>query len=516
MQTQTVSARIQRPVLATGTLITGLVFLKIALQLATAGRYGIFRDELYYVACARHMGLGYVDQPPLIAWVTWFAMHVFGTSLVGLRLLPAIAGGLLVWVTAAIAREMGGGRFAQCMAGFAVIPVPDYLMMHHWLTMNAFEPLLWMAMLWLTLRMRSREEPRYWLAIGALAGVGLLNKYSMLFLIAGLLAGVLATRERRLLKSRWFVAGVMIGFLLFLPNLVWLVQHHFPFLEFERNSRMSGSRIERQPVDFVWDQMVLMNPLLAPLWVGGLGWLLLSRRGKPYRFLGVVFLVVFGVLLLLKAKNYYVAPIYPVLFAAGAVALESVTEARARWTRLTYVGALVFSGLVLAPLSVPVLPVDEFVAYQRALRGFNPIRMERLGPDLLPQQFADEFGWEEMVQRTARVFNGLPEEQRRDTAIFGNNYGEAAAVDFFGPRYGLPESISKYQSFWLWGPRAYSGKTVLILGSDGRGDREIFHTVEDVGPVGNRYVRSEERFDLYLCRDLSTDLKTLWPKIKSW
>jgi hypothetical protein len=506
----------RQPILSTRVVVAILAFAKFAIQFATAGRYGIFRDELYYLACASHLSWGYVDHAPLIAFVTWFVAHVFGTSLYGLRFLPAVAGGLLVLVTGAITRELGGRRFAQCMAAFAVIPVPVYLMMNHWLTMNAFEPLLWMTTLWLALRIRSRNEPRYWLLIGALCGIGLENKYSMLILAAGLIFGLLITKERRMLRSKWFLAGMAVAFLLFLPNLLWLIHHGFPFLEFERNSRMSGSRIERSPLAFIADQIILMNPLLAPLWLGGLGWLLFSRRTSRYRFLGGTFLGIFGLLLLLKAKNYYVAPLYPVLFAAGAVALERATELRARWTRAVYTTAVFAAGLILAPFALPILPIGEFLVYQNAFHGFTPIRMENLAPDILPQQFADEFGWKEMVQKTAIVFNSLPEAQKKETAIFANNYGEAAAVDFFGTQYGLPEAIGKNETYWLWGPRDYTGKTVIVLGSDGKGDREHFRTVEAMDRVDNPYARTEEHFDIYLCRDLSTDLHTLWPKIKTW
>ena len=503
-------------VLSVGAIVGILALAKFALHIATAGRYGIFRDELYYLACANHLDWGYVDHPPLIALVTWFCTHVFGTSLFGLRFLPAIAGGMLVWVTAQIARELGGGRFAQCFAAFAIIPVPIYLVLDHWLTMNAFEPLLWMTVLWLALRMLFQNEPRYWLAIGALCGIGLENKYSMILLAAGLVFALLVTPERRILKSWWFLAGAGIAMLLFLPNLVWLIHHNFPFLEFERNSRMSGSRIERSPIAFIADQILIMNPLLAPLWIGGLVWLLTAKSARKYRFLGWTFLAIFLLLLLLKAKNYYVSPVYPVLFAAGAVALERITERQFWWVRNVYIGSVLLAGIVLAPLVMPLLPIHGFIAYQQALGGFTPIRFENLQPSVLPQHFADEFGWEEMARETGRAFGKLSKAEQKDTAIFANNYGEAAAIDFFGAKYGLPKAISKNESYWLWGPGDYTGKSMIILGSDGTGDREHFKTVQTVGRADHPYARPNEYFDIYLCRNLSTELHRLWPTIKAW
>ena len=504
------------PLLSTATLVALIALAKFAVQFGTAGGYGIFQDELYFLACARHLAWGYVDHPPLIAGVTWLAVHVFGVSLWGLRFLPAVAGGGLVWMTARVAREFGGGRGAQILAAVAVLPVPVYLMLGHWLTMNAFEPLLWTTTLWLALRMVSQDEPRHWLAIGTVWGIGMENKYSMLFPAAALVLALVLTPERRLLRSRWFPAGVAVAALLFLPNLVWLARNHFPFLEFEHHSRLSGARIVRSPLGFVADQILIMNPLLAPLWMGGLTWLMLSVRARKYRFAGWTFLGIFLSLLVLQAKNYYVAPAYPVLLAAGAVALEEATAARWRWTRSAYAAAVLAAGLVMAPLVLPVLPVGTFIRYQRALGGFQPVRFERQASGPLPEQFAGEFGWEEMARETGRVYHGLPEAERRDTAIFANDYSEAGAIDFFGPKYGLPPAISNHETYWLWGPRDYTGKSVIVLGSDGAGDREHFRSVEVAGRADHPYAREDERFDIYLCKDLTGGLRDAWPSIKRW
>ena len=506
----------RQPFFSTAALVGMLAVTKFAVQFATAGRYGIFRDELYFVDCARHLAWGYVDHPPLIALVTWVAVHVFGTSLFSLRFLPAIAGAALVWLTAQVARELGGGRFAQTMAAFAVLPVPIYLLLGHWLTMNAFEPWLWTATLWLVLRMIARNEPRYWLAVGAVWGVGLENKYSMLFLAAALVTGLLLTPQRRWLYNRWFAAGAGVALLLFLPNLIWLARHGFPFLEFERHARLDAGRLARGPLDFVADQILIMNPLLAPLWLGGLTFLLRAERAKPYRFMGWTFLGVFMGLLALQAKNYYVAPAYPALFAAGAVALEAWTIEGWRWTRGWYVAATLAVGLVLAPFVLPVLPIQTFLVYQSFFGGFQPVRFERHSAERLPQQFADEFGWEDMTRETARVYHGLPAAQRARTAVFANNYGEAAAIDFFGAKYGLPQAISNHVTYWLWGPHGYTGESVLVLGSDGQGDREHFRIVEAVGRVDDPRTRRDERFELYLCQDLNQDLDSFWPGIKKW
>lgn len=497
-------------------LIAILALAKFAIQFAAAGRYGIFADELYDLACARHLDWGYVDQPPLIALIAWAVTHTLGASLYALRFLPAVAGALLVVVTARIARELGGGRFAQGLAGFAVIPVPIYLMVDHWLTMNAFEPLIWTLVAYLALRMVRRQDPRMWLAIGLLCGIGIENKYSMLLPILALPPALLATPHRRLLASVWCAAGVAVGFLVFLPNLLWLVRHDFPFLEFEHNARLNGAQLKRPPLDFIADQMLIMNPVLSALWIGGLAWLLAAKPAREARFLGWFFLAIALPLLILRAKNYYLVPAYPLLFAAGAVGFEALTRQNWRWARGVYAGAVLAAGIVLAPLVLPILPIEDFLAYQSALGGFRPVVYERSRPGLLPLQFEAELGWEEMVQATAKVYAALPPAEQANTAIFGNDYSEAGAIDYFGPKYGLPTAISHHVSYWLWGPQHYDGKTVIVLGSDGTGDREHFGSVEIAGRVENPFSRPDENFDIYLCRDLTGGLHALWPRIKKW
>lgn len=290
-------------------LVLYLATLKLFIQLFTASRYGIFRDELYYLACAEHLDWGYVDQPPLIALVAWFARHVFGKSLIGLRLLPAIAGAALVWLTGAITCEMGGGRFAQAVAALAVIIVPVYLLMNHWLTMNTFEPLIWMAAVWCVVRAANRDQPRYWLWFGVLAGLGMETKYTVAFFVIGIVAGLLLTPERRFLKSRWIWIGALVSLLIFLPNLIWLVRHDFPFLELMHNIRASGRDVVRSPLAFIADQALIVNPILFPLWAGGLLWLFFgnhsanSTNSRRYRILGWTYLVMLVVLIALKSRT---------------------------------------------------------------------------------------------------------------------------------------------------------------------------------------------------------------------
>jgi hypothetical protein len=489
--------------------------VKVLFHLITAGRYGIFRDELYYLATAEHLDWGYVDQPPAIAAFTWFARHAFGDSLLGIRLLPALAGGALVILTAKLAAEMGGRRFAQALSAAAVAIVPILLVMHHWMTMNAFEPLIWVSAAWCVLRALNTRQSRYWFVFGVLIGIGMETKYSVAFFVIGVVIGLLATRERYTLKDRWFWLGALVAFLIFLPNLIWLVRHDFPFLELMRNIRRTDRDVVRGPLAFVADQAQILNPITLPLWTAGFAWLFFSRDGRRWRVLAWTYCAMLVMFIVLHGKNYYLVPAYPMLFAAGAVAFERVSQKRWYWTRAVYAAAIIVAGVALAPLTAPVLSPDGYVRYQQLL-GVEPSRAENQDTGPLPQYFADEFGWEEMTREVARIYNGLSPEDRAKAAIFANNYGEAGAIDFYGPKYGLPKAISNHQSYWLWGPRDYTGEIVIVLGSDGRGDREHFQTVEVAGRAQHPYSRRDEYFDIFLCRRLTTSLSALWPQIKKW
>ena len=487
----------------------------LAFHLLIANRYGIFRDELYYLACAEHLDAGYVDQPPLIAFIAWVARHVFGESLIGLRFLPALAGAATIWLTGKLARELGGGAFAQATAALAAFAVPVFLLMHHWLTMNAFEPLIWLACAWCIVRAINRNDAHSWLWFGVLVGVGMENKYSTAFFAFAVVAALVLTPERRVLSSKWIWLGALLSLLIFLPNLIWLIRHDFPFLELMQNIRRGHRDVVRGPVAFIIDQIMIMNPILFPLWLGGLIWLFFSQAGKPFRILGWTYLFLVTAFIVLKGKNYYVAPAYPMLFAAGAVGFENLTRVKLRWSRPVYVAAIVLIAALLAPLSVPVLSEENYVSYQNWL-GFAPPKAENQSNGPLPQHFADEHGWEEMARKVGEIYNALPPEQRAKTAIFANGYGQAGAIDFFGAKYGLPKAISNHQNYWMWGPRDYTGESVIVLGSDGTGERKHFASVEAPGRAEHPYSRRDEHFDIFLCRDRDKTLQALWPKAKKW
>lgn len=491
-----------------------LALAKLLLHFFTNGQYGYFRDELYYIDCSEHLDWGYVDQAPLIAVVTRAARLLFGESLFALRLFPAVAGALLVFLTGLITRELGGKRFAQLLAALAVIVAPIYLLLGTLLTMNAFEPLLWMLAAYLLLLIIKRENPRLWPLFGVVAGFGLLNKHSTLFFGFAVVVGLLLTPQRKFLADKWLWLGGFIAFLIFLPNLLWQVEYGWPTLEILKNVEVEKN-YPVTPTEFFTGQILLMHPVTFPLWLAGLYFYLGSKEGRAYRALGWAYVIIFLVFIYLRAKVYYLAPAYPMLFAAGACVAERLFErSKQSWLKPATVSLIIVAGLVTAPLALPVLPVETYLDYSRRL-GIQGVRTENHRLAKLPQHFADMFGWKEMAATVAEVYHRLPPDEQEKCAIFANNYGEAGAINFFGREYGLPRAISGHQNHYLWGPRDYSGEVVITIGSDLEDLEQLFEQVELGATIRHPYAMPyEDDLPVYVCRRMKLPLREFWPNAK--
>lgn len=489
----------------------------ILVHLFTNRGYGYFRDELYLLACTDHLDWGYVDHAPLIDLIARIGRSLLGDSLAAIRFFPALAAGAKVLLTGLLVRELGGGRFAVMLACLCVLLAPIYLGIDTLLSMNAFEPLFWMGCVYCLLIAMRRPGPHPWVWLGVLAGLGLQNKHSMMFFGFALVAAMALAPERRFLRSRWFWLAGALAALIFLPNVVWQVQHGWPTLEDLSNVRKVHKNVELAPPAFFGQQVLMLNPVSGLVWLAGLGWLLFSRAGRRYRVLGFAYLLVLGLLMALKGKNYYLAPAYPMLFAAGGVFWEQLLAARRSlvWARIALPGLIVLTGAALAPMVLPVLPVEGYLRYQQVL-GFQPPRTERGHAGPLPQHFGDMFGWPEMVEAVARIYHRLPPEERARCGIFASNYGEAGAIDFFGPRHGLPKAISPHQNYFFWGPREYTGEVLIVLQRKRESLEKFCGDVQAVGEVGHPYAMAEEHYTIFLCRNAKEPLQQVWPRLKHW
>jgi len=491
-----------------------LALATLALHLATNGRYGFFRDELYFLMCGQRLDWGYVDQPAGIALVARIASELAGTSLVGIRLPAALAAAALVALTGAFAVRLGGGLFAAVLAGLAVAVAPVLATWGHLLTMNAFQPLVWLGLAWTAFSLvedRGRSLGR-WALLGLLVGLGANLKYDVVFWVAGLGVGVVLTRDgRRALSVRGLGVAVLVAAVLVAPNVLWQVRHGLPMLELLRNGQLHKNT-PFEPVSFFVQQLLLVGPLAVPVWFFGLlsG---LTRPDRPTAVLAVTFLATVALMFLGKAKAYYLAPAYPALLALGGVELEArVRRPVLRWATAALVTA---GGAVLLPLFIPILPLETLLRYQAALH-FTPPRDERHAYNPLPQHLADQFGWPGIVDTLATASARLTPEERRSGAIYTFNYGEAAALEFLGRGRGLPTVVSGHNQYWVWGTRGSSLDPVLVIGGSLKGLSHDYQEVTEVGrtPADPYAMPYESDRPIHLCRGRRTDPVATWGEEK--
>jgi len=490
-----------------------LAVLAVVVHFLFNSKYGYFRDELYYAACGEHLAWGYVDHAPLIALASRVTRSIFGDSLFALRLLPALSAAPKVLLAGWIAREVGGARFAQFLAALLVFLAPIYLTFDNFLSMNAFEPVFWMACAAIVLRILNGGSPRLWLLFGVVAGVAILNKHSMLFFGSGIAIGLLLTPARKQLARAEIWAAVIIAFLIFLPNLLWEIHNGNPTIALLRT--VIGTKYATvSPRAYIGEQFLLVNPLAAPFWLAGLYFLLLDREGRKYAVLGYAYLVVLLEMLVLHGKIYYLAPAYIMLLAAGAVSWERLIFSRAgAWLKPAIVAPLVISGIVAAPLAMPILPVATAAKYC-AFFGVQGVKVENVPLNSLPQLFGDMFGWQEQVQSIARAVHSLPVGDQSRTTLLAYNYGEAGAIDYFGKHYGLPKAISGHNHYGVWGPRGAAGDVVVAIGFPKERLDRAFAEVTTFETISPQYALPEESaLTIYICRRPRENLSASW---NSW
>ena len=504
-------------------IVLFLAFANFLLHLYFNNRYGFFRDEFDYMSCGDHLGWGYVDQPPLIPFLIHICRRLLGDSLRSIRFIPAFASSMLIVQTAAIARELGGRRYALLLSAICVLIAPQYLSNGSLLGTNCLEPSLWMGCAYFAILAIKRNDPRYWLWFGVVAGLGLEEKYSIALFGLGIVVGLLLTEQRRVFLNKWIWLGGLAALLIFLPNVLWNIKYDWPFVQLIRAIRAEGRDVVLGPFPYFFQQTLLVNPLTAPIWLAGLFALLFSMRLKPYRALGWCYLVCYTVFFVLHGKNYYLAPVYPMLLAAGAVAIESAINGganarpRRQWLKPVIVLVLLASGAHLAPVVVPVLSPDGFLAYTKYLPFKLPVMEHSHARAALPQWYSDQFGWKEIADEAAVAWNRIPAAERQDCGIFAQDYGQAGAIDFFGRRDGLPPALSGHQTYFLWGPRGYSGNCLIVLDDSRESLERLFERVEYVGKSADNPYALEREIPVFICRGAKFgSLAALWPKLKKW
>jgi Dolichyl-phosphate-mannose-protein mannosyltransferase len=504
-------------------MIWAIALGKLIFHIYFNNQYGYFRDEFDYLSCGDHLQWGYVDQPPMIPFLIHFCRAVLGDSLRSIRFIPALASSLLVVQSALLARELGGRRYAMLLTAICVVIAPQYLSNGSLLTTNCLEPNLWMGCAYFAILAVNWHNPRYWLWFGVVAGIGLQEKYSIAVLGLGMVIGLLLTEQRRVFLNRWIWIGGAAAFLIFLPNILWNIHYHWPFVQLMRAIKAEGRDVVLGPIAFFFQQTLLLDPITAPIWLSGLVGLLFSRQLRPYRMLGWCYLACYAVFFVLHGKAYYLAPIYPMLLAAGAIVIQAVLDQpetgrpRLQWMKPAIVVVLLASGAHLVPITVPVLSPERFIAYAKTLPFKLPVTEHSHARARLPQWYSDQFGWKEIADETEVAWNRIPVGERDDCGIFAQDYGQAGAIDFFGRKQGLPGAMSGDRTYWLWGPRGYSGNCMIVL--DDRQDvlERYWQNVELVGVSAPNTYALEQQISVFICKGKRFDSWTnVWPHLKRW
>ncbi len=509
----------------------------LAFHLWVSGGYDYFSDELYFIACGQHLALGYVDQPPLLPFLVRAERELFGDSLIGLRLVPTLAAAALTVLSAEAARRFGGGLFARWLAGLAVLIAPVFLGVAQTFSTDSLQPLSWLATSLVLIDAIRRPRLAAWCALGAIAGVAFLDKYSIAFFLVAAAIGLSLTRERRVLARHgpWIAAGLTL--LIALPNLIWQQVHGWPFLELNARA-INGRNIAYDPLAYLLQQVLLVGPLAAPIWLAGLAGFAFWPRLAVQRWIAIAWVALMAMMVLLHGKNYYPAGVYPILLAGGAVVIEAGVKSMA--ARAAIGTAILLGDAILLPFASPVLPVDRFIAYQQAIgtaAGLNKrtAAMDNLPLGLLPANYASMFGYREIAAAVGRTYQALPPTDRARAVFFGRSYAEAAAVEVFGGPWGSPPAISGHNNYFLWGPGGHDGEVVLLLSTAPRaglleayggstiGSPDVirqqllatFASAEPVAQIDNPYAQPFERgLTLWLCRGPKTPLAKDWSRFK--
>ena len=450
------------------TIIFSISLLNLIVYLITQifFSYGIFRDELYYLACANRLDLGYVDHPPLSIYILASWKFLFGDSLLVIRFVPAIVASASLFILGLFIINLGGKKPAIIIALLSFMFTPIFLGINTIYSMNTFDYLFWILSAYLFLRIIQTEDKKYWLWLGFVLGLGLLNKTSVLWLGAGILVGTIFTSLKKDLKTRYPYIAFLIALLIFSPYVIWNVTHDFAHLEFMRNAatRKYGGL---SPISFIKDQLLILNPLTILIWLAGFIFFFFKKNSKQFRPLGFIWLTTFLILIVnAHSKGEYIAPAYQILFAGGAVLIESwSTFPKRSFLKYAIIIPVLIGGIVLSPLARPLLSPESFIKYQSAL-GLAPPSNEGLELIELPQFYADMFGWEDLARHVSKVYQSLPVKERETTVVYCSNYGKAGAIEYYSKKYPLPKVISPHNSYWYWWPKDPTPTSIIIIGGE--------------------------------------------------
>lgn len=491
------------------TLIISIAFINLLIYLITQAffAYGMFRDEFYYLACANRLDFGYVDHSPFSIWILAIWKSLFGDSMFVIRIVPAIVTSTTLFVIGLFTIRLGGNKTAIIISTIGFMLTPIFLGMNTIYSMNVFDFFFWISSAYIFLRIIQTNDNKLWLLLGVVIGFGLLNKTSMLWFSSGIAMGIFFTPIREVLKTKYPYIAAAIALLIFSQYIIWNINHDFAHLEFMRNaaSRKYGGL---NPISFILDQILILNPLSILVWLPGLVFYFFNREGKQFRAIGFIWLTTFIILFInWHNKGEYIAAAYQILFAGGAVMIEKWCLNRS-WIKYAVGFSVILFGILLAPFARPLLSVDKFVEYQNAI-GLKPPSNEGHETEL-PQFYSDMFGWEDLAKNVSDVYRLIPEDKKKNTVVYCSNYGKAGAIEYFSKKYLLPKVICTHNSYWYWSKETNAISTIIIIGGEIEEHLESLEEVYEAGYHQTKYAMPyENNQKIFIGRGLKVSIEEI-------
>ncbi|MEO8517219.1 MAG: glycosyltransferase family 39 protein [Flavobacterium sp.] len=483
-----------------------LALVKLLIHLVGNQNYGFQRDELLHLSVSEHLDWGYMEFPPFIAVVGKFAHFIFGYSLPGIRLFSTLAGVAILIICCLMAKELGGKRSAVFLAGISVLAFIPYFRNHTLFQPVAFDQLFWTLGFYVLIRYFNTKNVKFLIYLGITAGIGLMNKYTIVVWGFGIVVGLLFYEKGNLFKNKWLYVSGLIALVIVLPNVIWQYIHHFPLLT--HLQKLKDSQLDEiGPYDFALSQ--LKSPFTLTVGLIGLFACFFDEQLRKFKSIAIAVLVIFFTMWVLQSKAYYFFAIYPVLFALGAVKIEELLQKKPIWIYVVAFFVLA-PGIYFIPKDAPVLPIEKFVAYAK-------LKPEKDGRIILTSDYADMFGWEEQVKLVDSIYQSLPQKEKEKCTVLAQNYGEAGAIEILGKKYNLPNPVSSHGSFWLWGPGIKNAEVFISIGNE----KEMIYRHFDehilVKMIKHKYAIDEENnIPVYICRKPKDDIVKIWPTLEKY
>jgi MFS family permease len=464
------------------------------------------------------LGLGYLEVPPLPAFVLAIVRFFLGTSFLSLHIVPALIEATIIFITALIVKKLEGNLFALILSLVCVTLAPIYIGHSAIFTYDIFDQLFWILSIYFIVMIITTENKQYWIYFGIAAGFGLLSKITILYLGLGVFLAFLLTKDRKKSLNKQFIIAGIIAFLIALPFIIWQVQNKFPLIEYFKNYTAKVEKMN--PIKFMVMQIIVMNPIASITWILGLFYFLFHKQGKKFKVFGLIYIFIAIIFMLQQTKYYLLTSYYPILFAGGATFFSNlIASKKINWLKPVYVLFIILFGLILMPIVRPVISPEALThVLNKVGLSSHSGSSEMRQTGALPQQLADMFGWEDMTQKVAKIYNSLSDEEKKNACILTENYGEAGAIHFYKNKYNLPEPICGHNIFYFWGTRNNTGRVAIIIGMEEKNKEELekyYQCVTIVARGINKYSMPDENENpIFLCKNIRVNLRDIWIKLK--